>query len=533
MLRRRFVGPTCIGRYRCIGEPVAHAAAPVERFPFNHVCHEGFSMLTVDLIVVGGGGAGLMAAVTAAERGKSVVLLEKGAQLGGTTALSVGSISASGTSYQAAAGISDSALSHVADLDAATQRLGIKDDPALRNLLAENAGETVEILKRLGVNFLGPFPQPPSSADRMHQVVPTSKAYIECLEQACRRLGVHVMLDCRVRSLISQDGKVTGISATQGLDTDVRLTSRNGVILATGDMAANEALLRKHIKSWPERIEPWNPLATGDGHIMACDIGARIVPRRDMGPEHVMKMRFVPPPTKPRLQRLPLNRTATSFMAWAMKRLPAKVTRPFVMSFITAALRPDPEVFKAGAILVNKQGRRVGGDAGIPEISLAKEEVRECWLILDARLAEKYSKWPDFLSTAPGVAYAYLPDFKRSRPDLYTSARTPDELARKLSLPEQVLLDTIEAVNAERPAERRLLDGGYCALGPLRLWGLAAPIGLAVDTKLRVLDQDNRPIPGLFAAGNVGQGRFTISGHGHGLGWAFTSGRLAAAAALE
>ena len=489
-------------------------------------------MKNVDLIVVGGGGAGLMAAITAAGRGSSVVLLEKGLQVGGTTALSVGSISASGTSYQAAAGIKDTAASHIGDLDAATQRLGIEDDPALRKLLAENAGETVEILKKLGVNFLGPFPQPPSSADRMHQVVPTSRAYIECLEQACRRLSVEIIVDCRVSSLIREQGRVVGVTAKKGTGEDLQVKSTYGVILATGDMAANEALLRQYIASWPENIEPWNPLATGDGHLMACDVGARILARHDMGPEHVMKMRFVPPPTKPKLQRLPLNRVATSFMAWAMKRLPAKLTRPFVMSFITAALRPDPEVFKAGAILVNKAGKRVGGDIGIPEISLAKEEVRECWLILDERLATKFSKWPDFLSTAPGVAYAYLPDFKRSRPDLYTSGRNLSDLANKLSLPAQALRDTVDAVNAERVPERQLQQGAYCALGPLKLWGLAAPIGLAVDTQLRVLGQDDKPIAGLFAAGNAGQGRFTISGHGHGLGWAFTSGRLAALAAL-
>jgi hypothetical protein len=490
-------------------------------------------MKSVDLIVVGGGGAGLMAAVTAAGLGKNVVLLEKAQQLGGTTALSVGSISASRTSYQTAAGIADSPLSHVSDLEAATQRLGIEDDPKLRTLLADNAGETVEILKGLGVNFLGPFPQPPSSADRMHQVVPTSRVYIERLGQACKRLGVQVVLDCRVNKLLKEGGAVVGVVATDSSGTEQRWTSKNGVILASGDMAANEALLRNYIQSWPENITPWNPLATGDGHIMACDIGARVVPRRDMGPEHVMKMRFVPPPHKPKLQNLPLGRIATAFMAWGMKRLPAKLTRPFVMSFITAALRPDPEVFKAGAILVNKQGRRVGGDVGIPEISLAKEPVRECWLILDERLAKKFSKWPDFLSTAPGVAYAYLPDYKRSRPDLYVGGSSAADLARKLGIPEREFLDTLKAVNNERPPEKRLVEGEYCALGPLKLWGLAAPIGLAVDSKLRVLDSEDHPIPGLFAAGNVGQGRFTISGHGHGLGWAFTSGRLAAIAALE
>jgi hypothetical protein len=491
------------------------------------------SVKNFDLIVVGGGGAGLMAAVTAAGNGMKVVLLEKGRAIGGTTALSVGSISASRTSYQTAAGIADSPTSHVADLEAATQRFGIQDDPKLRTLLADNVGETVEILKTLGVQFLGPFPQPPSSADRMHQVVPTSKVYIERLQQACRRLSVQIVTECRVGKLILESDKVAGVTATGAAGEALCFMSKYGVILATGDMTANETMLRKFISSWPDGITPWNPLATGDGHIMACEVGGRVVPRHDMGPEHVMKMRFVPPPRRPLLQNLPLGRHAISVMAWAVKHLPPQLTRPFIMSFITAALRPDPEVFKAGAILVNNQGRRVGGEVGIPEISLAKEAVRECWLILDARLATKFSKWPDFLSTAPGVAYAYLPDYKRSRPDLYVAAPSARELAAKLKISEKDFLATLAEVNAVRAPEKQLLDGAYCALGPLKLWGLAAPIGLAVDTRLRVLDQNDQPIPGLFAAGNTGQGQFTISGHGHGLGWAFTSGRLAAIAAAE
>lgn len=488
---------------------------------------------TVDLIVVGGGGAGLMAAVTAAESGMKVALLEKAPQLGGTTALSVGSISASQTSYQTAAGIEDSPAAHVADLEAATRRFGIEDDPSLRALLAEHVGETVEVLKRLGVVFLGPFPQPPSSADRMHQVVPTSKVYIQRLEKACRKLSVNIMLECRVKALLADAGKVVGVVAADASGGELRLNSKAGVILASGSMEANEDLLRKFIKSWPSGIPPWNPLATGDGHVMACELGARVVHRPDMGPEHVMRMRFVAPPRNHILQNLPLNRAATAFMAWAVKRLPSKLTRPFIMSFITAALRPDPEVFKAGAILVNKQGMRVGGDGAIAELSLAQQQTRECWLILDSRLASKFSRWPDFVSTAPGVGYAYLSDYKRSRPDLYVSGSSARELAAKLGMAEEAFLNTIETVNGERDAEKQLLDGSYYALGPLKLWGLPAPVGLAVDTKLRVLGQNDEPITGLFAAGNTGQGRFTVSGHGHGLAWAFTSGRLAATAAAE
>jgi fumarate reductase flavoprotein subunit len=266
---------------------------------------------------------------------------------------------------------------------------------------------------------------------------------------------------------------------------------------------------------------------------MACEVGGRVVHRPDMGPEHVMRMRFVAPPRNPLLQSLPLGPTAIALMAWAVKRLPSTLTRPFIMSFITAALRPDPEIFKAGAILVNKQGNRVGGDTGIAELSLAEEETRECWLILDARLGRKFSRWPHFVSTAPGVGYAYLSDYKRSRADLYAAGRTARELAAKLRIAEEALLATLDSVNSQRDEEKRLLDGPYYALGPLKLWGLPAPVGLAVDTKLRVLDQNDNPIAGLFAAGNTGQGRFTVSGHGHGLAWAFTSGRLAAAAAAE
>ena len=68
--------------------------------------------LQFDVVVVGGGGAGLSAAVSAAELGASVLLLEKNAALGGTTGISVGSFTACGTSLQRAAGIEDDPGDH-------------------------------------------------------------------------------------------------------------------------------------------------------------------------------------------------------------------------------------------------------------------------------------------------------------------------------------------------------------------------------------------------------------------------------------
>ena len=78
-----------------------------------------------------------------------------------------------------------------------------------------------------------------------------------------------------------------------------------------------------------------------------------------------------------------------------------------------------------------------------------------------------------------------------------------------------------------RTAENRpsLDQGPYVALGPVRSVFVHAEGGLAVDTEHRVLDHDDRPIPGLYAAGSTGQGGLLLKGHGHHLAWAFVSGR--------
>jgi succinate dehydrogenase/fumarate reductase flavoprotein subunit len=145
--------------------------------------------INTDLAVVGGGGSGLAAAVEAARRGLNVVLLEKTEKLGGTTALSVGSIMAAGTPAQRRAGVKDSPHAHAEDLDRIRTAMGVDDDAELRRVLTENVADTIAFLQQLGLNFLGPLPQPPHSAPRLHQVMPTSPAYIFQLGRYARRLG--------------------------------------------------------------------------------------------------------------------------------------------------------------------------------------------------------------------------------------------------------------------------------------------------------------------------------------------------------
>jgi fumarate reductase flavoprotein subunit len=70
-------------------------------------------------------------------------------------------------------------------------------------------------------------------------------------------------------------------------------------------------------------------------------------------------------------------------------------------------------------------------------------------------------------------------------------------------------------------------EGPYIALGPVRAVFVHAEGGLMVDLTHRVLDAQDRPIPGLLAAGSTGQGGLLLKGHGHHLAWAFVSGRRA------
>ena len=96
-----------------------------------------------DVVVVGAGGAGFAAAIEAAVAGARVILLEKNPRPGGTTALSVGSITATRTPHQRRAGIDDSPAAHAEDLALINRRRGgVPDNPELRRVLIDHVGAT-------------------------------------------------------------------------------------------------------------------------------------------------------------------------------------------------------------------------------------------------------------------------------------------------------------------------------------------------------------------------------------------------------
>jgi succinate dehydrogenase/fumarate reductase flavoprotein subunit len=481
---------------------------------------------SADVVVVGGGGSGLSAAIEAASVGRRVILLEKAPELGGTTAWSIGSISATGTPHQIARGIKDTPAGHYEDMPKFAAHLKADDNDALRRILTDEVPETFRWLMRLGVEFFGPMPEPPHAQPRMHNVLPNSRAYIARLRRRARHLGVEIRLGVRARKLTMTHGRVDGVEAEMSDGRRITFRAKSGVVLASGDYSGSAELKRRYMSEDVARIGPVNKYSTGDGQIMGTEVGGRVL---NAHLAHI-GLRFVPPPRRRLAQVLPASSLLARSIRFAMDRLPSAIVRPFLMNFLLTVMEPSRNLYDAGAVLIGSQGELVTDTAENRIERVSKQSDHRAYVLMDAAMAKQFAAWPNFISTAPGLAYAYLDDYQRGRPDIFRTANTLEELATKAGMSAARLQATVAEINAQRSADRvrpTLSTGPFYLLGPAQLYVTFTDGGLAVDDRHRVLDGNDRPIPGLFAAGSAGQGGLLLEGHGHHLGWAFTSGRNA------
>ncbi|MBM4048932.1 MAG: FAD-dependent oxidoreductase, partial [Planctomycetes bacterium] len=366
-----------------------------------------------DVIVIGGGGSGLAAAVEAGSDGARVVVLEKNTQLGGTTGIAVGSLTAACTSFQAAAGIQDSPSEHDEDMAKfAAEREQFNNAP-LRRLLAEQAAETLEWLMGLGVEFVGPNPEPPNRVPRMHNVVPNAKAYIAALHRAALRYGVEIRVGCAAKRLIQDaQGRVVGMEAEDDAGRSLTFQATKGVVLAAGDYSNGYDIKRQFLPESIASIEGINPLCTGDGHRMGMEVGAALANMHLVfGPQ----IRFVQPPKPPFAQMLPTSPVLAKIMARTYDLLPRAVTRHIMKSLLVTWQHPEDTLFQKGAILVNREGRRFVDELRQPELVIPRQPGKEAFVLMDNRVAQVFSAFPNFISTAPDIAYAYLDDYRRLR----------------------------------------------------------------------------------------------------------------------
>jgi succinate dehydrogenase/fumarate reductase flavoprotein subunit len=477
-----------------------------------------------DVLVIGAGGAGLAAAIEAASTGARVIVLEKNPRPGGTTSLSVGSITATQTPHQLRHGIPDSPAQHAEDLAKINARRGLPDNPALRRVLTENITDTFRWLLDLGVEFIGPLPEPPHRHPRMHCVLPTARTYISRFVERAEALGVDIRCGFSAQSLLTDHGQVVGVAGIRGDGAAAEIRAR-ATVLATGDFSGNADMIERYVSAHARKAVPVNPTNTGDGHRMAMGLGARLL----NGQVALVTIRFLPPKRPSVLQSVPPSRLLGRIMRIGYERLPEWLIRPFVMAFITSVLQPAKGIYQAGAILVNRDGQRFGEETGDLTLALTQQRDGVAFLLFDRRIAERFSRWPDFVSTAPGAGYAYVPDYRLHRRDLWHQEQTIEALAGSLAMPAEALRATVADYNKSVAGSERLamLEPPFCALGPLTTVLVFTDGGLAIDAELLVLGDADKPIPGLYAAGSVGQGGMLLDGHGHHIGWAFTSGRLA------
>lgn len=464
-----------------------------------------------DVIVVGGGGSGLAAACTAADAGARVALLEKCSRLGGTTALSIGSISAPLTLRQQQRGVVDDIDSFVEDMLKFTGSLAARDNPALRMLMGREAPATVAWLQSLGVAFVGPFLEPPHRRPRMHNVVPGSHAYIAALGRHARSAGTSILTEARVTELLRDGGPIIGVRVSLDDGTASTLRAHRGVILATGDFASSAELKSRYIDPRAAGVRAANPNNTGDGHLLAEQVGGQFV---NMDITDGPQLRFVPP--KPSLlDQIPFHPVLSRAIAYVGNRLPPAVLRLFAKQLLTAWMAPSPEFLTGGPVLVTRAGRRVEQGEERLAYALAEQGDGEGFLILDRETTRRFSRGGQHISTAPGVAYAYWQDYQRGRRDLITRARSPRELAQALAIEPKGLEHTLQS-----------MSGPLYAMGPIVSLFTTTEGGLRINERCQVLAADGTAIPGLWAAGAVGQSGLILDGHGLHILWAMTSGRI-------
>lgn len=299
-------------------------------------------------------------------------------------------------------------------------------------------------------------------------------------------------------------------------------------MLATGDLTAAQDFRADFVPAGAEAIAAANPANTGDGHRMAEALGARVI---NAGVFNGAQLRFPPSPRKPLAARLPSHPLITQLGRIAMERLPRKYLRPIVVAYMTRVLAPSLKLLGGSTLLVNIEGDRIETERGEEAIAVARQPRGRAYIIFDDIVAVAFSQWPNYISTAPGIGYAYLPDYQRYRPDIYHQAASLDGIGTLLGMPLERLRAAAAALKTRRP--HAFKRSPIHALGPLPSWLLGTDGGLAVNEQLAVLGPDDQPIAGLYAAGSTGQGGLLLPWHGHHLAWAFTSGRIAGRSAAS
>ena len=487
-----------------------------------------------DVVVIGAGGAGMTAAMTAADAGQKVVILESQAMVGGNSARATGGMNAAKTVYQdenefdQAAGVEKTLATaaekyadnetitalaktvseqwaayqanptgyfdsvELMELDTMVGGKGI-NDPELVETLCEGTADAIDWLDENGITLHNVSSFGGASVKRIHRpvneegkVVSVGAYMIPLLQENCEKRGIDIVLNTTVDTILTDaNGAAVGVSGTDK-DGNTVVVNAKSVILATGGFGANLDMVTQYKPELAGFMTTNAAGAQGQGIEMATAIGAGTV---DM-------------------DQIQIHPTVEANTA----------------ALITEGLRGD------GAILVNANGERFVDEVGTRDVVSAAEIAQPgsySWLIVDQAMAD-----------ASSVIQGYI------KKGYTVTGATYEELGKAMGVDAAAFAETMEKWNGCVEAKNDPDFGRTSFANPLN----TAPYyavkvtagvhhtmgGLKINANTEVLNEKGEVIPGLFAAGEVTGGVHGANRLGGNAVADFTVfGRIAGAAASD
>ena len=444
------------------------------------------------VVIVGGGGTGLSAALAASDSGAQVLVIERDATPLGTTAMSTGLIPAAGTPEQAALGIIDSPTLLAQDIVEKTKG---RTDAAMALRMAEESADTFCWLRDVHQVPLAPidgFLYPGHSVMRMVGTPNrTGSELMAGLEVAAERAGVMVLTEAVVVDLDVDGDRVVAVVVERPDGARERIEC-DSVILACSGFGGNASLVARHIPEMADAVFHGHPGNRGDAIRWGEAMGAAVA---DMsayqGHGGLAAGHGVP-------------------ILW-----------PLIME---------------GGFQVNCEAMRFSNEATGYSEQAARVNAQPgqvAWSIFDERLHVLMLAFDDYRDALKAGAVVH--------------AETVAELAQRAKLPVDALANCVANVEAMTLGDAidtfgRDFTGKPPLAGPWHAAKVTGALfhtqgGLVVDGDARVLRPNGTPLPNLFAGGGAARG---ISGDGadgymagNGLLTATTMGKLAGRAAAR
>lgn len=455
--------------------------------------------LTTDLVVVGGGGAGMTSTIAATKKGLDVILLEKMTFMGGATSICGGAMIITGSELQKTYGVeNDSPQAMYEDLYRNGHEL---NDPEKLTLYTQNVGATADWLNDVvGVQFKeGLNTLAEHSINRVANFEGSAAGLTKTLREAVHSTSAKVMLETRATDLIVEEGAVVGVQAF-GSDGTVYEIRAKAVLLATGGFGNNQEML-------PDSLKPvlyYGPeSSTGDGHKMAQSVGAKFQ-MMEVGKSYPNGVEVAPGKGK-------------------------------------STINANRNAIDVSGIIVGKDGNRLWDERGANKDLLAvqlEQPDQTMYFFMDAASFEAFRT--GLANT--GINEASVEEWLEnngSKPPLFAHAETVDEVAAIAGIDAEQLKATIERFNgfvrngvdedfgrAPKYLQAEIGDGPYYIVEQRPRFATTLG-GVCATNNLEVINEDGIVIPNLYAAGElIGGVQGDDSPPGSNVGWALTSGRI-------